>query len=315
MAASDSPEQRFRDIFRRLHAGHPGCLADEWLTSPCRDAAGRPLERPIAWSRRNGPWRRVGVLWVGAAPGNAGGKGKGALGAHGTRIPFGGDIAGANLDVLLGSIALTRNDTFITAALNQLPLAGGGEPAPAEVAAPVGDYASSLQALRDTLLAAGARLVVALGNVALRATLAAARLEGDTAPAGGVRLPGAAALEGAGLRRGLALAWPARQPPSSDFMRRWAAAWPGEPLPALLWLTHPSAQNMSPHARVETAFHERMLQARDALRIAARDVLGREPPGERAPLPDSGIYALPEWRERIGPRHAQLDRLWREKGV
>ncbi|HEX9109691.1 MAG TPA: uracil-DNA glycosylase family protein [Longimicrobiales bacterium] len=312
---SPSAEARFRRIFQALHARHAACLGDEWLYQPCQED-GRLADRPIAWSRRNGPWQRVEILWVGAAPGNAGGKGKGGLGAHGTRIPFGGDVAGANLDALFGSISLTRNDTFITATLNQLPAAGGGEPTPAEVAAPVGAYASSLHALGDTLVAAGARLVVALGNVALRALLAAARLESDASPAGGARLLSPGQVQRAGLRRGEPAPWPEGLAPSADFLRRWHEAWGDDPLPTLLWITHPSAQNMSPYARVETAFHTRMLEARAALRRAVRDVLGREPPaGPRPPDPTSGIYALPEWRELVGPRHAVLDRLWREKGV
>src|SRR5262245_62057919 len=117
-------EDLFRTIFRKAHAAHPNCLRDEWVSESCRDARGRPVDRPIVWSRRNGPWHPVDLLLVGAAPGNAGGKGSGTLGAHATRIPFGGDIAGANLDVLLGSIGKTRNDVFITASLNMLPAAG-----------------------------------------------------------------------------------------------------------------------------------------------------------------------------------------------
>jgi hypothetical protein len=72
---------------------------------------------------------------------------------------------------------------------------------------------------------------------------------------------------------------------------------------------------MSPYARVETAFHRRMLEAQDALRRAARECLGLAVPAERPRFPTDGIYALREWIERVGPRHAQLDRLWREKGV
>lgn len=305
-------EARFRAIFRRLHADHPACLSDEWLMQPCRLRSGEPAPRPIAWSRRNGPWTRVDILWVGAAPGNAGGKGAGDMGAHGTRIPFGGDVAGANLDALFGSIGLDRNHTFITAALNQLPARGGGEPTPAEIAAPVGAYPSSIHALRDTLVAAGPRLVVALGNVGLRALLSAARLEGDDDVP---RLLSPSRLERAGLRRGAVSAWPAAEPPSAAVLAAWQAAWGEAPLPALLWLTHPSAQNMSPFAGVETAFHVRMLEARDALRAAVRAVLGVEPPAERPAPPRDGIYALPEWRERIAARHDRLDRLWREKGV
>jgi len=306
----DAEALRFRRIFERVHAGHPRCLEDEWLAEPCRLADGTVSPRPIVWSRRNGPWRRHDVLWVGAAPGNAGGKGAGDLGAHGTRIPFGGDIGGGNFDVLLSTIGLDRNRTFVVAALNQLPARGGGEPTFPELAAPIGDYPSSLHLLRDTLLAVGPRLVVALGNVGLRAAVAAARLE-----AGPLRLPSLARLEKAGLTRGQAVAWPGAEPPDSGFQALWAEFWADRPLPALLWLTHPSAQNMSPYARVETAFHRRMLEAQDALRRAARECLGVAVPAERPVFPTDGIYALPEWRERVGPRHAQLDRLWREKGV
>jgi uracil-DNA glycosylase family 4 len=280
----------FAEVFRKAHAAHPGCLRDEWLSEPCRLANGATVERPIAWSRRNGPWHAVDLLWVGAAPGNAGGKGSGQLGAHATRIPFGGDIAGANLDVLLGSIGITRNDTFLTAALNSLPLAGGGEPTLAEISAPVGDYPSSLHLLRDTIAATQPKLIVALGNVGLRATIATTQLDQDA-----LKLPSLAKLEKAGFARGQ------------------VAHWPG--LPPILWLTHPSAQNMSPYARKETLFHTRMVAARSALQTAVRDVLGWKPPKQRAAYPTDGIYALKEWRELVGPRHEQLDALWRQKGV
>lgn len=320
-------EARYRAIFRRVHSAHPACLADEWLARPCA-AEGEDVDRPVVWSRRNGPWRRVEILWVGAAPGNAGGRGRGDLGAHATRIPFGGDVAGANLDALFGSIGLTRNDTYVVAALNQLPTAGGGEPTREELAAPVGGYPSSLHVLRDTILAAGPRLVVSLGNVALRSLVAAARLPGPPAwashgdgsagrdhSADSLRLPGLARLGRAGLERGRAAHWPAPQSPSDAFHAAWREAWGGAPLPRILWLTHPSAQNMSPYARVETAFHTRMLEARAALRHAAAEVLERPVPLRRPHPPANGIYALPEWRHKVGPRHRELDRLWREKGV
>jgi uracil-DNA glycosylase len=300
---------RFAEIFRRLHARHPNCLADEWLMEPCRLKNGRRDPRPIAWSRRNGPWHQTDLLWVGAAPGNAGGKGAGQLGAHGTRIPFGGDVAGANLDVLLGSIGITRNHTFITASLNSLPAAGGGEPTFAELAAPVGDYASSLHSLRDTVLACGSRLIVALGNVGLRALCAAARLESE-----GIALPTQRRLEKAGLARHTPVAWPPDLAPDPGFMTSWQRHW-SQPLPVILWLTHPSAQNMSPYAGTHTVFHTRMLAARDALRAAVRDQLGWRLPRQRAGYPSDGIYALPEWIELIAPKHRKLDELWREKGV
>jgi uracil-DNA glycosylase len=302
-------EARYRAIYRRVHADHPACLADEWAGTPCADARG-PV-RPIVWSRRNGPWRRVEVLWVGAAPGNAGGLGTGDLGAHATRIPFGGDVAGANLDVLLGSIGLDRNETFITAALNQLPARGGGEPTGAEIRAPVGSFPSSVHLLRATLLAAGPALIVALGNVGLR-VIGAAVAPGEDV----LRIPTLARIIGSTAfarneTRPLALL----QPPDAGFLADWRAAWDDDPLPHVLWLTHPSGQNMSPFAREETLFHQRMLEARAALRDAAVVILGREPPPARRPPSAHGIYNLPEWRERVAPRHARLDALWRDRGV
>lgn len=302
-------EAAFAEIFRKLHAHHPNCLRDEWLTEPCRFRSGQLDPRPIAWSRRNGPWRQVALLFVGAAPGNAGGKGGGILGAHATRIPFGGDVAGANLDVLLGSIGITRNDTFITASLNSLPAAGGGEPTFAELSAPVGKYANSLHSLRDTILAAGPQMIVALGNVGLRATVAAAQLEHA-----GIALPTQRKLEKAGLVRYHASHWPDDVAPDDQFAQEWQMRW-SRGLPFILWLTHPSAQNMSAYAGVHTAFHTRMLETRDALREAVKSKLGWTPPNKRAPYPADGIYALKEWKELVGPRHKQLDRLWREKGV
>lgn len=299
----------FRQIFRTLHAHHPNCLHDEWLTEPCRFANGEADPRPIAWSRRNGPWQQVPLLWVGAAPGNAGGKGQGTLGAHATRIPFGGDVAGANLDVLLGSIGRTRNETFITASLNSLPAAGGGEPTFTELSAPVGAYASSLHSLRDTMLACGPLLTVALGNVGLRALMAAAQLE-----LSGIVLPTQRKLEKAGLARYHAIDWPQDLQPDPAFVAEWRRRWSRQ-LPPILWLTHPSAQNMSPYAGVHTAFHTRMIETRDALRKAVRERLGWQLPSERASYPTTGIYALREWITLVGPRHQLLDELWRAKGV
>jgi hypothetical protein len=310
---SEADEQRpFRDLFRRIHADHADCGNDEWLMEPCRERDGSPAERPIAWSRRNGPWRPVEILWVGAAPGNAGGMGSGELGAHGTRIPFGGDIAGGNLDVLLSSVGLDRNSTFIVAALNQLPERGGGEPRVAELLQPVGEVPTSLHVVRETLLATGPRLVVCLGNVALRSAVASARLESG----GRIALPGLGRLRDAGVDRGVATGWPAGLAPDDGFARSWAERWRGAPLPDLLWLLHPSAQNMSPYAGVDTAFHDRMLGTLASLRRAVTSVLDKAVPGARPSIPMSGgVYALPEWRDAVAPRHAELDRLWRERGV
>lgn len=261
----------------------------------------------MVWSRRNGPWHRVPILFVGAAPGNAGGRGRGDLGAHATRIPFGGDIAGANLDALLGSIGLDRNEVFLTASYNALPAAGGGEPTAAELHEPVGSYESSLHLLRDTILATGAPLLVALGNVGMRCIATAGQL------AERERIVTQNALVKAGAKRNIVFDL-ALLAPDAAFRRAWTRAW-HDPLPQVLWTTHPSAQNMSPFARTETVFHTRMLDTRAALQEAARSVLGIEPPATRPEPPDEGVYALPEWRERVESHHARLDRLWREKGV
>ncbi len=152
---------------------------------------------------------------------------------------------------------------------------------------------------------------MALGNVALRSTVAAARLEEKKR----LTLPGLKRLEAAGLTRGEARPWPESFPPDPSFRESWADVRPGHPPPHLLWLLHPSAQNMSPHAGVETAFHTRMLDTVAALRRAMTEVLGTTPPGERPAPPRTGIYALPDWENAVGPRHAELDRLWRDKGV
>lgn len=318
MAHSDSgpnidsdAEARYRSVFRRAHADHAACADDPWLTEPCGAANGAEGGRSLVWSRRNGPWTRHDLLWVGAAPGNAGGMGSGTMGAHGTRIPFGGDIAGANLDALLSGIGLDRNRTFIVAALNQLPERGGGEPRVAELREPVGELSSSVHLLRETILAAAPRMVVVLGNVALRTTIAATRLELKSR----LTLTGLARLEAAGVERGRAVAWPEAFAPDAAFMAGWRRVRPGAPPPHILWLLHPSAQNMSPHAGAETVFHTRMVDTQRALQQAVRDVLGWEVPEQRPPPPTTGIYALPEWRDAVGPRHAELDRLWRAKGV
>ena len=244
------------------------------------------------------------MIFVGAAPGNAGGMGKGILGAHGTRIPFGGDIAGANLDALMGSIGLDRNHTFIIASLNQLPARGGGEPTSAELLAPVGAYPNSLCIVRDTMLAAGPTLVVALGNVAMRAILAAV-----TTPD---KVPSLGAVQKTGAKRNHTI--PLDEIADSGSRTAFRSQW-DRGLPDLLWLTHPSAQNMSPFARPETFFHTRMVEAINALRAAVLKIPGWRLPDVRPPHPKDGIYALPEWRELIAARHAELDALWRAKGV
>lgn len=308
----DDAEARYRRTFRRAHAGHPRCLADEWLAEPCAGPDDEPVDRPLVWSRRNGPWTHHDTLWVGAAPGNAGGMGSGHMGAHGTRIPFGGDIAGANLDVLLSAAGLDRNQVFIVAALNRLPDRGGGEPRVSELREPVGTIPSSVHLLRETLLATAPRLVVALGNIGLRTAVAAARVEEKAR----LTLTGLKRLEAAGLVRGRTVPWPEAFPPDAAFRKAWRRVRGRAAPPRFLWLLHPSAQNMSPYAGEDTVFHTRMLETVKAVREAAADLPGHVPdPGNRPSPPGDGVYALPEWREAIGPRHRELDALWREKGI
>lgn len=235
------------------------------------------------------------------------------MGAHGTRIPFGGDIAGANLDALLSGVGLDRNRTFIVAALNRLPERGGGEPRVAELREPVGTIPSSLHLLRETLLAVAPRLVVALGNIALRTIVAAARLEEKPR----LTLPGLKRLEAAGLERGRAAVWPESFQADAAFLEQWRAVRGSASLPRLLWLLHPSAQNMSPYAGDDTVFHARMVETMASLRAAFIDVLDRPvpPAGQRPHPPEDGVYGLPEWVAAVGPRHEELDRLWRARGV
>jgi uracil-DNA glycosylase len=325
-SATSDAESRFRRVFRAAHAHHAACAGDEWLNEPCRDTAGRLAERPLVWSRRNGAWRRVEILWIGAAPGNAGGLGAGERGAHGTRIPFGGDIAGGNLDALFSSIGLDRNDTLIVAALNQLPERGGGEPSAREIAAPVGAYPDSIALLRDTIIAAGPTLIVALGNVALR-VLAAAVTRPSAAPVGrpeagadsggaAGRMPGLKRLADAGLLRGLVAEWPAQTLPQAEgFRSTWHDAWGVHPAFRVLPLLHPSAQNMSPFAGEHTVFHRRMIITRDALHAAIRNVFGRSAPRPRPRPPTQGIYELPEWQNLVAPALQRYDELWRQRGV
>jgi hypothetical protein len=150
--------------------------------------------------------------------------------------------------------------------------------------------------------------VVALGNVGLRAIAGA--ITGEDAD-----LPALARLERAGIVRGSAVEAASLGEIATSFRRAWSRAWDSVPPPHVIWLTHPSAQNMSPFARPETLFHQRMREARRQLRRAARDHLGISLPVRRPPVPDRGIYALPEWKNEIAPRFARMDQLWRAHGI
>jgi hypothetical protein len=127
-------------------------------------------------------------------------------------------------------------------------------------------------------------------------------------------LPSLNRLKRAGLERNACAPLDTAAALPAAFARRWDAEAGGRSLPSVLWLTHPSAQNMSPHAGADTVFHSRMVKALEALRRTARPI-GIAVPEVRTDPPSTGIYALPEWRDLIAPRHAALDALWREKGV
>jgi hypothetical protein len=149
-----------------------------------------------------------------------------------------------------------------------------------EIAEPVGDYPDSIALLRDTIIAAGPRLVVALGNVALRVLTARPHAARRPSPADRPPVPdrsGCRHCSAAATRACSAGLWPPW--PRGAAARRWlpaAGTTPGgSPRSTVLPLLHPSAQNMSPFAGEETIFHRRMLQTRDALRAAPCAVLGR----------------------------------------
>ena len=130
-----------------------------------------------------------------------------------------------------------------------------------------------------------------------------------------LRLPTTARLAAHGFERGRLSAWPESAPLDTGLLRAWSGAWGEPPDLQVVPVLHPSAQNMSPFARPETAFHRRMLETRDAVERAAEAALGADLPRERPGTPSSGIYALPEYRERVAERHARYDALWRNKGV
>lgn len=97
------------------------------------------------------------VMFIGEAPGRKG--------ADQTRVPFSGDQSGKNFDRFLESIALRRDDIFITSAALCNPRAASGanrRPSGAEIA-------NCSDFLRRTIELVQPAIIVTLGTVALEA--------------------------------------------------------------------------------------------------------------------------------------------------
>jgi len=133
----------------------------EQFISLCAEAAAcvrcpAMCERAAVLSELNG---RVDapVMFVGEAPGRKG--------ADRTRVPFSGDQSGKNFDRFLQSIALRRDEVFITSAALCNPRAASGanrRPSSAEIK-------NCSDFLRRTIELVQPAIVVTLGTVALEA--------------------------------------------------------------------------------------------------------------------------------------------------
>jgi uracil-DNA glycosylase family 4 len=112
--------------------------------------------RSAVLSKLNGsPSARI--MFIGEAPGRKG--------ADRTRVPFSGDQSGANLDRLLQSIDLRREQIFITSAALCNPRAESGanrKPTQKELA-------NCSEFLRRTIALIDPKVIVTLGSVALEA--------------------------------------------------------------------------------------------------------------------------------------------------
>ena len=97
------------------------------------------------------------IMFIGEAPGRKG--------ADRTRIPFSGDQSGVNLDRFLRSIALNREEIFITsAALCNPNTPSGANRRPAKK-----ELANCSNFLQRTIELVDPRVVVTLGSIALEA--------------------------------------------------------------------------------------------------------------------------------------------------
>lgn len=100
---------------------------------------------------------RARIMFVGEAPGRKG--------ADRTRVPFSGDQSGANFDRFLASIALRREQIFITSAALCNPRAeSGANRRPTQK-----ELTNCSGFLRRTIELINPRVIVTLGSVALEA--------------------------------------------------------------------------------------------------------------------------------------------------
>jgi DNA polymerase len=112
--------------------------------------------RSAVLSELNGS-TKARVMFIGEAPGRKG--------ADRTRVPFSGDQSGANFDRFLNSIALGRDQIFITsAALCNPRTDSGANRRPTQK-----ELSNCSDFLRRTLELIDPRVVVTLGSVALEA--------------------------------------------------------------------------------------------------------------------------------------------------
>jgi uracil-DNA glycosylase family 4 len=97
------------------------------------------------------------IMFIGEAPGRKG--------ADRTRVPFSGDQSGANFDRFLASIALRRDEIFITSAALCNPRSDSG----ANRRPTQKELANCSDFLRRTIELIDPRVIVTLGSVALEA--------------------------------------------------------------------------------------------------------------------------------------------------
>jgi uracil-DNA glycosylase family 4 len=113
-------------------------------------------DRSAVLSELNGP-TSARIMFIGEAPGRKG--------ADQTRVPFSGDQSGKNFDRFLDSIALSRNDIFITsAALCNPRTESGANRKPTQT-----EISNCAEFLKRTFAVVNPQVVVTLGSVALNA--------------------------------------------------------------------------------------------------------------------------------------------------
>jgi uracil-DNA glycosylase family 4 len=121
----------------------------------CRRCAAM-CDRSAVLSELNGPLT-ARIMFIGEAPGRKG--------ADQTRVPFSGDQSGKNFDRFLASIALRRQDIFITSAALCNPRSdSGANRKPSKL-----ELKNCSEFLRRTFALIDPAIVITLGSVALEA--------------------------------------------------------------------------------------------------------------------------------------------------